>query len=300
MPTSSGRTAPIRTRGLTKRFGKLLAVDRLNLSLKRGEVFGLLGPNGAGKTTTLRMLLGFLRPSDGDLRVLGGDPADTRIRARVGYVPAEPHLNPRHTVSEWLKFCAEIRGDRRQTDELIERLDLDPARRIGELSTGNKQKVGIAAAFATEPDLLVLDEPTSGLDPFLQRTFRELVRESVKEGSTVLLSSHMLHEVELTADRIGLIREGRLAMVAGIADLRRRARRRLDFRFEKHPSLASLRKVPGVVSVEELDRIVRVTLQGSAAPLMRAAARLGVHGLHTHEADLDEIFFGAYGSEAAK
>jgi ABC-2 type transport system ATP-binding protein len=289
------RPAPASTRSVTKRFGAVVAVDTVTLSLRRGEVFGLLGPNGAGKTTTLRMLMGFLRPTTGEVRVLGGDPFDTRVRARVGYVGAEARFNPRHTGAEWLQFCADIRGgDKGRTDELVERLEIETSRPIGHLSTGNKHKISIAAAFAHSPDLFVLDEPTAGLDPLLQRTFRELVGEATSGGATVLLSSHILPEVETLADRVGLIRQGKLATVSDIDELRRHARQRFDFKFAKRASLPSLRKIPGVVAVQELDGVVGVTLEGSPGPLLKAAARLDVQRMTTHEADLDELFFSMY------
>ena len=304
MPTKSRRSAPVQTRDLSKHFGPIRAVDGLTLSLRRGEVFGLLGPNGAGKTTTLRLLMGFLRPTAGALHVLGGDPFDTRVRARIGYVGAEARFNPRHTGAEWLQFCADLRGGghlkspKGKTDELVERLEIDPSRPIGQLSTGNKHKISIAAAFAHSPELLVLDEPTAGLDPLLQRTFRELVSESIASGATVVLSSHILPEVEQLADRVGLIRRGKLASISDIDDLRAHARQRFDFRFTKRPSITALRKIAGVVDAQELDGVVRVTLEGSAAPLLRAAARVGVERVTTHEVDLDEIFYGMYEDES--
>jgi ABC-2 type transport system ATP-binding protein len=188
--------AAVRTEGLTKHFGPVRAVDDLDLVIERGEVFGYLGPNGAGKTTTVRLLLDFLRPTAGRAVVLGGSGGDPEIRRRIGYLPGDLRLEPDYTGTDVIELFGSLRGgfDRPWVDSLLERFGLDPSRRVGELSTGNRRKVGVVQAFMSRPELLLLDEPTSGLDPLLQHEFNALVREVVAEGATVLLSSHVLPE----------------------------------------------------------------------------------------------------------
>ena len=223
-------TTAIRTQGLTKRFGELTAVADLDLEIERGEVFGFLGPNGAGKTTTIRMLLDILRPTSGTVEVLGGAPSDVSVRARIGFLPADLALEPRYTVREMIDFLGDLRGgfDRNEVEALLERFGLDPNRTIGELSTGNRRKIGVMQAFAGRPELLILDEPTSGLDPLLQHEVLTLIEERVAAGATVFLSSHVLPEVERVAHRVAILRDGHLVSIGAIDDLRSRVRQHID------------------------------------------------------------------------
>ena len=193
----------IETEGLTKRFQYVVAVDHLDLQVRRGEVFGYLGPNGSGKSTTIRMLLDFIRPTSGTYRLLGGTGGDPAIRSRVGYLPGELRFDLRYSTNDVVAFYGELRGgvERSWVDELCQRFDLDPSRPLGQLSSGNRRKVAIVQAFMHQPELLVLDEPTQGLDPLLQQAFQTLIRDVVSEGATVFLSSHVLPEVEALADR---------------------------------------------------------------------------------------------------
>jgi ABC-2 type transport system ATP-binding protein len=287
---------PIVTEGLTKHFGDVRAVRDLSIEVRRGEVFGLLGPNGAGKTTTLRMLMDFLRPTSGGARVLGATAADPDVRRRIGYLPSELPIDPRYTAEDWLDFCAALRGtdDRTRRAALLERFDLDPRRPSGELSTGNRRKIGVVAAFAHRPELAVLDEPTSGLDPLLQHEFQALVREAVHEGTTVLLSSHVLPEVERLADRVGMIRDGRLVAVSTIAQLQRRARSTIELHLARKPPPDAFDDIDGVVGVNVRGRVVRLTVQGSVNAALKAAARHDVRRIVAQEADLDEIFLTFY------
>ncbi|MGH9004235.1 MAG: ABC transporter ATP-binding protein, partial [Acidimicrobiia bacterium] len=226
MAVSRTTEAVIETRQLTKRFGSLTAVDSLDLEVRRGEIFGYLGPNGAGKTTTIRLCLDFLRPTSGSLRVLDGTGRDPAVRRRTGYLPGDLKLDPRYTANDVLEFYGRLRGglDQALVADLLERFDLDPTRPAGELSTGNRRKIGIVQAFAHRPELLILDEPTSGLDPLLQHEFQQVLRRAVADGATVFLSSHVLPEVEALAHRVGILRQGRLVAVAGIDELRAQAR----------------------------------------------------------------------------
>lgn len=287
---------PIATRGLTKRFGRLTAVDSLDLAVERGEVFGFLGPNGAGKTTTIRLLLGFLNPTAGSAEVLGGTGADPAIRRRIGYLPADLAIDPRYTARDVIEFFGALRGgyDRQFTTGLLERFALDPTRPVGELSTGSRRKVGIVQAFIHRPELLILDEPTSGLDPLLQQEFHRLIREEVARGATVFLSSHVLPEVEALASRVGILRKGRLVTVASIDDLRRKARQRIDI-FTAGPVPRGLfEAVPGVQSVAYHDGGVQLVVEGSVDAVIKAAATLTVERIHTPGQDLEDLFLEYY------
>ena len=289
-------TAAITTAGLTKRFGDLTAVSSLDLEVQRGEVFGFLGPNGAGKTTTIRMLLDILRPTSGTARVLDGDPGDPAVRARIGYLPADLHLDARHTVREAIGFYGALRGgfDDQLVGTLMTRFDLDPMRSIGDLSTGNRRKVGVIQAFAGHPELLILDEPTSGLDPLLQHEFLSLVEESVADGMTVFLSSHVLPEVERVADRIGILRRGELVSLGGIDDVR--PRQRLDLHLAGDAPSDAFDGVAGVVEVEVHGNVVSLLVEGSADAVVKAAAHLTVERVVSHETDLEDAFLELYRS----
>jgi ABC-2 type transport system ATP-binding protein len=211
-------TPVVETHELSKHFGTTVALEHLDLEVAPGTVFGFLGPNGAGKTTTIRMLVGLQRPTAGTGRVLDLDITTERdeIHRRVGYLPGDFVAYPHHTAAEYLSFLASVRGgvDPGVLDDLVARFDLDTDRRIGTLSRGNRQKVGIVQAFMHRPEVVILDEPTSGLDPLMQRVFREVVAAARDEGRTVFLSSHVLGEVEQIADTVGILRAGRLAMLA--------------------------------------------------------------------------------------
>jgi ABC-2 type transport system ATP-binding protein len=289
----------IRTQGLTKHFGPVRALEDLDLAVERGEVFGYLGPNGAGKTTTIRLLLDFIRPTRGHATVLGGSGADPQVRARIGYLPADLHVDPRYTTTDLLDFYGRLRGghDPRWVATLLERFDLDPGRPVGELSTGNRRKVGIVQAVAHRPELLVLDEPSSGLDPLLQHQFQLLIRELVGEGATVFLSSHVLPEVEVLARRVAILRLGRLVTVAAVDELRTKARQRIDLHVAGPADPTSFLSVPGVVEVNGGDGTLHLIVEGSADGVIKAAARLEVVRIVTHEADLEDVFLSYYQEE---
>ena len=289
----------IRTEDLTKHFGAVRAVEGLDLSIRRGEVFGYLGPNGAGKTTTIRLLLDFLRPTRGRAVVLGGSGADPAVRRRIGYLPGDLRLDPTYRGAEVFELFAAVRGgtDKGWVDSLLQRFGLDPSRPVGELSTGNRRKVGLVQAFMSRPELLLLDEPTSGLDPLLQHEFNALVREVSAEGATVLLSSHVLPEVEALADRVGIVRQGKLVTVAGVEELRRGARQRVDFHVAGEVSEADLgrfRAAPDVAEVWALPGVVQVVVEGSADGAVKAAASMEVVRIVSHESDLEDVFLRFY------
>jgi ABC-2 type transport system ATP-binding protein len=292
----------IRAIGLRKEFGSSLALDGLDLDVQVGEVFGFVGPNGAGKTTTIRILLDLLRPTAGDVRVLGLHPRrdGVTVRRRIGYLPGDLALPPRLSGREFLADQAAARGLdlRDRCDELAERLSADLDRALGELSLGNRRKIGVIAAFAHRPELLVLDEPTGGLDPLVQQTFRGLVREAADDGRTVFLSSHVLDEVQHTADRVGVVRAGRLVAVDRVDTLLTKVVRHVRVTFGGAPPIDELRTVPGVAEAEaDGSDGVRLVLEGPAGRLLEALAPHHPLDLHLGEPDLEDVFLGYYRTE---
>jgi ABC-2 type transport system ATP-binding protein len=297
-------TPAIETAGLTKFYGETRGIEDLELTVEQGEVFGYLGPNGAGKTTTIRLLLDLIRPTRGRAAIAGLDIHDRSVDVRrlTGYLPGELKLPPRSTAIGFLSYLGRLRGgvDRRSIAELAERLDLDLGRRIGDLSKGNKQKVGVVAAFMHDPQLLVLDEPTSGLDPLRQHDVLGLVRERAAEGRTVFFSSHELDQVEHVAQRVGIVRDGRLIAVETIAVLKQRAIRRVEVRLAAPAAETErLRDVAGVREVTIGDGVVRIDVEGSMDALVKELARFPVQTLTSEAPELDEIFLSYYGDADA-
>ena len=298
------RDVAILTRGLTKNFGARPAVVGLDLEVCRGEVFGFLGPNGAGKSTTIRMLLDQLRPSSGEIEVLGARPRATGVenRRRIGYLPGDFVIWERQTVGAALNTLARLRGGVTgpQLDRLYDRLDLDPGRIVRELSKGNRQKVGLAQAFMGDPELLILDEPSSGLDPILRREFIAMVDEVRADGRTVFLSSHILSEVQATAERVAMIRSGRLVTTDTIASLREHAVRRVEIHFNDVVDESAFSALPNLVDVmvatADGTSILTCRLTGAADALVKTAAGYTVRTLLVEEPDLDEVFLTLYES----
>jgi ABC-2 type transport system ATP-binding protein len=288
----------ILTEGLVKRYGRNRGLAGLDLELRPGEVYGFLGPNGAGKTTTIRLLLDLIRPTEGRATMLGLDPRcdGVALRRRVGYLAGEFVVDGRQTGRELLSFLANLRGGvpRARVDELAGRLDLDLGRRIKTLSRGNRQKLGVVQAFMHEPELLVLDEPTSGLDPFLQQEFVAMVREASHAGRTVFMSSHVMSEVQQTAHRVGIVREGRLVTVERVETLRERAVRKVEIHFDGPVPAAEFAALPGVSDLRVDGAVLRCRLAGRADPLVKAASRHTVVDLLSEEPDLEELFFDYY------
>jgi ABC-2 type transport system ATP-binding protein len=286
----------IRAEGLTKRYGATVALDRLDLRVEPGEVYGYLGPNGAGKTTTIRLLLGLHRPSAGSASLFGldawGDPV--AAHRHVAYVAGEPFLWPSLTSAETFEFLARVRGgaDTAYRDELVERFRVDPDKKVRALSKGNRQKVQLVAAFASRADLLILDEPTSGLDPLMEVAFRETVREAKERGQTVFLSSHILSEVEAVCDRVGILRDGRLVDEGTLQQLRHLSSHTVEVTFAgPTPALPAL---PGVAVAEAGESALRLEVSGELKPLLAALADLPVVALTSREPSLEEIFLHHY------
>jgi len=288
----------ITTSRLTKHFGTLTAVSELDLEVMPGEVVGFLGPNGAGKTTTIRMLLGFLNPSEGSCQVLGSSPSrDVSLRRRIGYLPGDLRVDPSMTGAELFSWFGKLRGgiDQRRVDELVERLGLDPGRPFGALSKGNRQKVGLIQAFQHDPDVLILDEPTSGLDPLAQREFMRLVHEAVARDAAVLFSSHILPAVERIASRIAIIRTGKLVAVSTVDELLDRARRRLELRFSEPVSADIFKGVPGVVEVDVDGDTAQIVIDGAVGPALGAATgKASLLRINNVGDDLEDLFVSLY------
>jgi ABC-2 type transport system ATP-binding protein len=296
--TVSDAPRPIRTEGLTKRYRETLALDSLDLQVEAGEVYGYLGPNGAGKTTTIRLLLGLHRPTAGRAELFGIDAWRDAVEAhrRVAYVAGEPFLWPALTSAETFEFLARVRGgtDVAYRDALVERFQLDTAKRVRALSKGNRQKVQLIAAFATRADLLILDEPTSGLDPLMEVAFRETVREAKERGQTVFLSSHILSEVEALCDRVGILRAGRLVEQGTLAELRHLSAQTVEVTFDGRPP--ALPQLPGVHVAGAGANALRLEVAGNVRPLLAALADQPVVSLITRQPSLEEIFLHQYGA----
>ena len=289
----------IETSELSKRYGKgVLALDGLELRVERGEVFGFLGPNGAGKSTTIRLLLDLIRPTSGSARLLGHDIRGNSPAARsaTGYLPGDLRLADRLTGTAQLDSLARLRGVATPLrDELCERFGAVLDRPVRELSKGNRQKLGVVQALMHRPKLVIMDEPTTGLDPLLQEEFHAVVRETAAEGRTVFLSSHSLDEVQRTADRVGIIRSGRLLSVDRVAALRERALRHVTILLRPDGQALDFASLPGVrVQEQGGGRIVLTAPESSMDGVVKVAARAEVVDFVSAPADLEEIFLDAY------
>ena len=289
----------IRTEGLTKRYGDVVALDHLDLEVGQGEVVGYLGPNGAGKTTTVRLLLGLSRPTEGRAEVFGLDcerqPVETH--RRVAFVPGEANLWPSLTGGETLALLGRVHGeaDEAYRAELLDRFDLDPTKKVRAYSKGNRQKVVLVAALMVRPDLLLLDEPTNGLDPLMEQAFRHCIGEARDRGQTVFLSSHILSEVEALCDRVGILREGSLVEIGTLADMRHLGALSVEATFDG--TVPDLSGVPGVSSLETNGRVVRCQVRRPIEPLLRVLADAGVSELISREPSLEELFLAQYGED---
>ncbi|WP_199752108.1 ABC transporter ATP-binding protein [Actinoplanes sp. ATCC 53533] len=292
----------LRAAGLTKRYGRLVALDDLTTEVAAGEVFGFLGPNGAGKSTTIRLLLGLARPTAGRAWVFDVDAADVaRAHRLLAYVPADVALWPQLTGAEILHLQASTGPgvDLAYRDVLVDRFALDPSKPARTYSTGNRQKVALIAAFATRAPLLVLDEPTSGLDPLMEREFRTAVTAARDRGQTVFLSSHQLAEVEAVCDRVAILRAGQLIQVAPIGELRGLHRSEVTLTYSGAPPvLAAIAGVDDVQSAGE--GRLRFTLTGPPSAALKALAQANVTGLAVREPSLEEIFLDYYGTGCSR
>ena len=302
MTETTGPAPAVDLEAVTKRFGRVTALDELTMTVPTGQIHGFLGPNGAGKSTTIRVLLGLLRADAGRVRLLGGDPwADApSLHRRLAYVPGDVSLWPNLTGGEAIDLLGHARGhlDTARRDELIERFDLDPTKKGRAYSKGNRQKVALVAALAGDADLLLLDEPTSGLDPLMERVFTDCLRDERRRGRTVLLSSHILSEVEALCDHVSIIRAGRLVESGTLAQLRHLTRTQLVAQLRDDPPAAALAALTGVPGVHDAHVDGgRLTCQVDDAALtaaLGALAALGVRSLVSSPPTLEELFLRHY------
>ncbi len=294
----------IETEKLTKFYGPHRGIVDVDLAVQQGEIYGFLGPNGAGKTTTIRLLLDLIRPTSGRAVVFGAETTvdPVSIHRRIGYLPGEFALFDRLTGGQTIEYFANLRGgvDALYQADLVARFDLDPSRRFKEYSKGNKQKVGLVIALQHRPDLLVLDEPTSGLDPLVQQTFFALLRETVAEGRTAFLSSHILGEVEKTCDRVAIIRDGRIVKIDRVEALRDLAHHQVELRFAAPVPVSEFASLPGVSDVVAIAGGLQMRVTGSMAPIVQAAARHELVDFETREPSLEQTFLAQYGREAVE
>ena len=294
--------AAIAVTGLRKSFGATKALDGLDLTVAKGEVHGFLGPNGSGKTTAIRVLLGLLRPDGGEVQLLGGDPwrdADS-LHARLAYVPGDVTLWPSITGGEIIDLLGRMRGglNRRRRDELLELFDLDPRKKARTYSKGNRQKVALVAALASDAELLLLDEPTSGLDPLMESVFQRCVHDVKRQGRTVLLSSHILAEIEALCDRVSIIRLGRTVESGTLGELRHLTR--TSIAVETARPVTGIEGLPGVHDLVVDDHHARFDVDTAQLDIVvRELAPLGVRGMTSSPPTLEELFLRHYGEELA-
>jgi len=294
MMTVDMSTPTVSLQGLTKFYGTFLGVENVTFEAHPGQVLGLLGPNGSGKTTILRMMLGLLKITRGSAQVFGFDvtTASPQWRQRVGYLPGELSLYENLTVQEYLDYFQALRGGnyKARIVELCERLGLNPTKDIADLSKGTKQKVAVVQAFMHQPELLILDEPTSGLDPIIQHEFEEIIEKERQRGTTIILSSHVMSEVERLADRVAIITKGHLAVTQSITGLKERVTRSLEMEFPSPQDPQTFANLDGVTDVRIHRNTVICQVVGSENPLLERAVSLGVTSIRTHDPSLDDIF----------
>ncbi|RJR12510.1 ABC transporter ATP-binding protein [Candidatus Parcubacteria bacterium] len=288
----------IQLKKLTKYYGKVLALDGVDLEVKEGEVFGFIGPNGAGKSTTIRILLGLLRKTNGQVSLFGKDPWNdaVELHKRISYVPGDVNLWPNLTGGEAIDLFGRIRGDmdKKRRDQLLERFALDPTKKCRTYSKGNRQKVALVSAFASQSELFILDEPTSGLDPLMESVFQECVAEVKAEGKSVLLSSHILAEVEKLCDRVGIIREGKIVESGTLDELRHLTRTFMTVSTTK--KVEGLDQIEGVHQLEVVGDEARFQVDSTRMDqVLKFLAQYEIKGLTSTPPTLEELFMRHYG-----
>ncbi|NCQ53980.1 hypothetical protein COV88_02575 [Candidatus Saccharibacteria bacterium CG11_big_fil_rev_8_21_14_0_20_41_19] len=285
----------IQVKDLKKYFGKLHAVDGIDFNVEKGEVFGFLGPNGAGKSTTIRCMMGFNRPTSGSIKVFGYDMSkDSDIaKQHIGYLPGNVKLYDKWTGWDHIRFFENVRGKSVNVDSLIERFDFNPNAKFRHLSSGNKQKLGLILALMNEPELLVMDEPTVGLDPLLQYEIHKVLLEMRDRGTTILISSHNLPEVERLCNRVAIIKEGKLVAVESIKELADKKMHKIEVHFNDKFKPSDF-QVEGVETVEQVANGLLITAGGNLNPLLRALAKHNVVDFEITHASLEDVFMKFY------
>lgn len=295
------REATVQLDELTKWYGPVRGIDRLTFNMYQGEVFGFLGPNGSGKTTAIRTMLGLIKPTSGSCLILGSKSVgrDIKVRNRIGYLPGIAATYDTYTARGYLRFIARMRrlDLENEINHLAARLDLGLDQHIHDLSKGNRQKVTLIQAFMHRPELLLLDEPTSGLDPIVQREFESLLNETIQRGGSVLLSSHVLSEVEHLADRVAILKEGRAIAIDEVATLKAQARRRIELQFQHPVPTSDFDRIANIKELSASDSSIRCIVTGSEHELLKRAVELGVTEVRSEESTLEEIFMDLIGAK---
>ena len=296
----------IEIRGLVKNYGRVKALKGVDLDVNCGEIFGFLGPNGAGKTTAIRCMLDLIRPQSGSISMLGINPQEEpeAVKEQVGYLPGELHVDENMTARQVFRFFNRLRGNRSDwgfIEELSERLKLELISPIKNFSKGNKQKIGIVQALMHKPELLLLDEPTSSLDPLMQQEVLRMLAEAQDNGATVFFSSHIISEVQAVADRVAIIREGKIVEVAVTADLLHRSMRQVRIRFQQPTEAEELYQIPGVELIAKDDSMgILLQVEGQMDVLIKTLAKYPVNDFETERTSLEEIFLAYYNGEEDK
>lgn len=287
----------IEINNLTKYYGKILGVDKINMEVNQGEIFGFIGPNGAGKSTTIRTLLNLIFPTSGNASIFGLDivKRTKQIKKRTGYLPAESNYYHKLTVNELMDYSAKFYGIKdysSRLNELCEKLNLDLSRKISDLSSGNKKKVSIVQSLLHKPELLILDEPTSGLDPLVQSAFYEILAEDNKQGMTIFFSSHVLSEVQKICHRVAIIRKGKIINIESIDNLKKNMLKNVIITFKDNiPDFTSITEV---VNLKKTDSNVNFFFDGDINILMKILSEFQVENISIEEPSLDEIFMHFY------
>ncbi|MFS0671123.1 ABC transporter ATP-binding protein [Peribacillus frigoritolerans] len=287
----------LKTTDLTKKFGKFTALNGVNIEVNKGEVFGFIGPNGAGKSTTIRVLLGILKATDGEAKIFGKDAWKdaVEIHKRIAYVPGDVNLWPNLTGGEVIDLFVELRGtnNKSRREELIKKFDLDPSKKCGTYSKGNRQKVALIAAFSSDADLYILDEPTSGLDPLMERVFQECVMNAKNEGKSILLSSHILSEVERLCDKVGIIRQGQIIETGTLDELRHLTRTSLLV--ETKQPIPALGNVNGIRDIVMKDQALSFQVDTDELDnVMKYISQFGIVKLESAPPTLEDLFMSHY------
>ncbi len=287
----------IEVSNLTKFYGKTKGIENVSFHINEGEIFGLMGPNGAGKTTTLRSMLNLIQSNSGETRIFSKNLLNLSKSemSNISYLPGEFEMYGNLTGQEYLKYLSNLRNAKtNNTNILAERLDLDLNKKIKTLSKGNKQKIGIVMAFMNKPTIAILDEPTSGLDPLKQQEFQNIVKEYNTGGCSILLSSHILHEIEELCERVGIIKDGNIIASEQILDLKNKTIKKYEINFDKNPEKLQISKIKGVSNLNIDKNVVTFNMQGNIDTLIKSISKYKVNNLRIIEPDLEEIFLTYY------